>query len=106
MLKAFKDLRAYNRLDTTGNSNMDSTSGRCRLLHVLMSVTLVAHFQMLHSSKEMAELDKGGVGQDKFWEDVALEFNSYSEEKNSHGVLVLTSAYDKKLFSKKMGTPP
>jgi hypothetical protein len=37
----------------------------------------VAHFQSLGSKKDMAELDKGGSGQDKlFWEDVALEFNS------------------------------
>jgi ribosomal protein L11 len=62
---------------------------------------------MLGSRKETAELDKGGAGQDKlFWEDVALEFNSYSEEKKSYRVLVLTSAYDKKLFSEKMWTPP
>ncbi len=71
-----------------------------------MSDAFVSRFQMLGLRKDMAEIDKGGAGQDKvFWEAVALEFNYYSDEKNSYGVLVLTSAYDKKLFSDKNVDP-
>jgi hypothetical protein len=107
MLKAFQDVHAYNWLDTISNSNVNSTSGHYRLLNILMSDSHVAHFQMLGSRKEMAELDKGGAGQNKlFWEDVALEFDSCSEEKNSNGVSVLTSAYDKNFLVKEMWTPP
>jgi hypothetical protein len=56
MLKAFKDLHAYNQSDTMRNNQVDSTSGHCRLLNALMSDALVAHFQMLASRKEMAEI--------------------------------------------------
>ena len=53
---------------------------------------------MLGARKEMAERDKGGAGQDKeFWDDVAVAFNCYEGEKD-YGALLLTSAYDKKLF--------
>jgi hypothetical protein len=53
----------------------------------------------------MAELDKGGAGQDKiFWKDVALEFNYCSEDKGEYGELVLTSAADKKFLQRKMMT--
>jgi len=61
ILKAFKDLCAYNQLDTMSNNRVDSTSGQCRLLNALMSDALVAHFQMLASRKEMAEIDNGGT---------------------------------------------
>jgi hypothetical protein len=62
---------------------------------------------MLDGKKGIAELDRGGAGQDKaFWEDVALKFNDYSPQKGSYGALVVTSAYDKRLFSEKMWTPP
>jgi hypothetical protein len=71
-----------------------------------MSDALVSHFQMLDSRRDRAELDKGGAGQNKvFWEDIVLGLNDYSEEKKSFGVLVLTSACDKKLFSEKNMTP-
>ncbi len=54
----------------------------------------------------MVELDRGRAGQDKrFWENVALEFNDYSPEKVSHGSLVVTSAYDKKLSNDKNVEP-
>ncbi len=54
----------------------------------------------------MAEIDRGGARQDKLLqEDAALEFNDYSEEKKSYGVLVITSAYDKKLFNEKNVDP-
>jgi hypothetical protein len=106
IVKAFHDLRAYDRLEPTSSSNMDSTSVRCRLLNVIMSDALVTRFQMLGARKDMAELDRGGAGQDKtFWEDAALEFNDYSPEKASYGLLVVTSAYDKKVFSEKNVDP-
>jgi hypothetical protein len=79
---------------------------RCRLLNVILSDVLVTRFQMLGARKDMAELDRGGAGQDKsFWEDAALEFNDYSPEKASYGFLVVTSAYDKKVFSDKNVDP-
>ncbi len=65
ILKAFNDLRAYDRLEPTSNSNVDSTSVRCRLLNVIMSDVLVTRFQMLGARKDMAELDRGGAGQGK-----------------------------------------
>jgi hypothetical protein len=40
-----------------------------------------------------------------FWEDVALEYNGYNEEKKSYGVLVVSLAYDKKIFNKKSVDP-
>ncbi len=85
ILKAFKDLQAYDQLQPNSNSTVDSTSVRCRLLNVIMSDALVSCFQMLAARKDMAELDNGGAGQDKvFWEDVALEFSDYSPEKVSY----------------------
>jgi len=99
ILKAFRDLKAYESIDTNNsNSNIDSTSVQCRLLNVITSDAFVARYQMLGARKEMAELDKGGAGQDKeFWDDVAVAFNCYEGEKD-YGALLLTSAYDKKLF--------
>ncbi len=71
-----------------------------------MSDAFVTHFQMPGAKKDMTELDRGGAGQDKvFWEDVALEFNNYSPEQASYGLLVVTSAYDKKLFNVKNVDP-
>jgi hypothetical protein len=71
-----------------------------------MSVTLVIHFQMLDGRKGIAELDRGGAGQDKaFWEDVVLEFNDYSPQKGSYGALVVTSTSDKRPFSEKNVDP-
>lgn len=56
--------------------------------------------------RKTAELDSDRAGEVKvFWEDVVVEFNDYSAEKKSNGVLVATSAYDKKLFRKKMWNP-
>jgi hypothetical protein len=106
ILKAFNDLKAYDGIEANkSTNNIDSTSVRCRLLNVIISDGFVAHFQMLGSRKEMAELDKGGAGQDKeFWEDVAFEFNDYGEE-DKYGSLLLTSAYDKKVFSDKNVDP-
>ena len=106
ILKAFRDLKAYKSIETNNsNSNMDSTSVRCRLLNVITSDAFVARFQLLGARKEMAELDKGGAGQDKeFWEDVAVAFNEYQED-NNYRALLLTSAYDKKLFSDKNVDP-
>ncbi len=102
IIKAFRDLKAYESIHTNNsNSNVDSTSVRCRLLNVITSDAFVAHFQILGARKEMAELDSGGAGQDKeFWDDVAVAFNCY-EGDNDYGALLLTSAYDKKLFSDK-----
>ena len=37
ILKAFNDLRAYNRSEPTSNTNMDSTSMCCRLLNAIIS---------------------------------------------------------------------
>jgi hypothetical protein len=55
---------------------------------------------MLGARKEMAELDKGGAGQDnEFWEYVAVEFNYFGNDQ--YGSLLVTTAYDKKLFSDK-----
>jgi hypothetical protein len=106
ILKAFNDLKAYDGIEANkSTNNIDSTSVRCRLLNVITSDGFVARFQMLGSRKEMAELDKGGAGQDKeFWEDVAIEFNDYGEE-DKYGSLLLTSAYNKKVFSDKNVDP-
>jgi hypothetical protein len=41
---------------------VDFTSGQCRLLNLLLTDALVAHFQLLASRKAMAEIDKGGAG--------------------------------------------
>ncbi len=80
--KAYKDLQSYDVLEPNRNSSMVSTSVSCHLLNIIMSDTLVARFQMLGGRKGMAELDRGGAGQDKaFWEDVALEFNDYSPQE-------------------------
>ena len=52
----------------------------------------------------MAELDKGGVEQDKaFWEDVSVEFNDYS--KPDYSKLILSSLSDQKIFSEKQVDP-
>jgi len=52
----------------------------------------------------MAEIDKGGAGQDRtFWEDVLVEFNDYSN--SDYGGLVLTSSTDKKIFVEKNVNP-
>jgi hypothetical protein len=48
-LKAYKDLQAYDGIGPNSNGNNNSTS---------------ICFQMLGSRKTMAELDKGGAGQD------------------------------------------
>jgi hypothetical protein len=45
-----------------------------------MSDIFVPCLQYLGAQNEIAELDKGGAGQDKaFWEDIAIEFNDYSK---------------------------
>ena len=100
IIKAFRDLKAYESIDTNNsNSNVGSTSVRCQLLNVITSDAFVARFQMLGARKKMAELDKGGAGQDKeVWDDVAVAFNCY-EGDNDYGALLLTSAYEKKLYS-------
>jgi hypothetical protein len=65
-----------------------------------MSDIFVPHLQYLGAQKEMAELDKGGAGQDKaFWEDIAIEFNDYS--KDEYLELSLSSLLDKKILSEK-----
>jgi hypothetical protein len=104
ILKAHKDLQAYDGIEPNSSGNNDSTSIRCRLLNVLFSDACLSRFQMLGSKKTMAELDKGGAGQDKeFWEFVAVQFNDY--ENNQYGSLLVTSAYDKKLFFEKNVNP-
>jgi hypothetical protein len=64
-LKAYKSLQAYDGIEPSSNGNNDSTNICCRLLNVLFSNACLSHFQMLGSKKIMAELDKGGAGQDK-----------------------------------------
>jgi hypothetical protein len=65
-----------------------------------MSDIFVPRLQYLGARKEMAELDKGGAGQDKaFWEDILIEFNDYSKDEYSE--LSLSSLSDKKIFSEK-----
>ncbi len=67
---------------------------------VIMSDIFVPHLQYLGARKEMAELGKGGAGQDKaFWEDIAIEFNDYSKDEYSE--LSLSSLLDKKVFFEK-----
>jgi hypothetical protein len=104
ILKAYMDLQAYDDIEPNSNPNNDSTSIRCPLLNVLFSDACLSRFQMLGSKETMAELDKGGAGQDKeFWEFVAVQFNDY--ENNQYGSLLVTSAYDKKLFLEKNVNP-
>jgi hypothetical protein len=56
-------------------------------------------YKFLEAQKEMAELDKGGVEQDKaFWEDVSVEFNDYS--KPDYSKLILSSLSDQIFFRK------
>jgi hypothetical protein len=103
-LKAYKDLQAYDGIEPSSNGNNNSTSVRCWLLNVLFSNACLSRFQMLGFKKTMAELDKSEAGQDKeFWEFVAVQFNYY--ENNQYGSLLVTSAYDKKLFSEKNVNP-
>jgi hypothetical protein len=86
-LKAHKDLQAYDGIEPNSNGNNDSTSIPCWLLNALFCNACLSRFQMLGSKKTMAELDKGGAGQDKeFWEFVAVEFNDY--ENNQYGSLL------------------
>jgi hypothetical protein len=69
-----------------------------------MSDIFVPRLQYLGARKEMAELDKGGAGQDKaFWEDISIEFNDYSKDEYSE--LSLSSLSDKKIFSEKKVDP-
>jgi hypothetical protein len=106
IVKAAKDRMVYDAIDPHQSKTLDATSMRCRLLNVIMSDLFVSRLQHLGARKEMAELDKGGAGQDKtFWEDVTLEFNDYDEEKVEYGELALTSAFDKKLFEVKKIDP-
>ncbi len=65
ILKAYKDLQAYDAIKPISNTNVDATSVRCRSLIVIMSDTFITHFQTLGARKEMVELDKGGAGQDR-----------------------------------------
>jgi hypothetical protein len=65
ILKAYMDLQAYDDIEPNSNPNNDSTSIRCPLLNVLFSDAFLSRFQMLGSKETMAELDKGGAGQDK-----------------------------------------
>jgi hypothetical protein len=103
IFKAYKDLQTYDAIQPSSNTNIDSTSVQYLLLNVIMSGAFVTHFQMLGARKEMAELDKGGAGQDKvFWEHVAVEFNEYDNDQ--YGPLV-TTACNKKLFSDKNVNP-
>jgi len=45
ILKAFRDLKAYESIDTNNsNSNIDSTSVQCRLLNVITSDAFVARY--------------------------------------------------------------
>jgi len=68
ILKAYKDLPAYDGFEPSSNGNNDSISIHCRLLNVLFGDACLSRFQMLGSKKTMAELDKGGAGQYKeFW---------------------------------------
>jgi hypothetical protein len=68
ILKAYKDLPAYDGIEPSSNGNNDSISIHCRLLNVLFGDACLSRFQMLGSKKTMAELDKGGAGQYKeFW---------------------------------------
>jgi hypothetical protein len=102
IVKAVKDRMVYDAIDPQQSKTTDSTSMRCRLLNVIMSDLFVSRLQHLGARKEMAELDKGGAGQDKtFWEDVTLEFNDYDEEKVEYGELALTTAFDKKTIRRK-----
>ena len=106
IVKAVKDRMVYDAIDPQQSKTTDSTSMRCRLLNVIMSDLFVSRLQHLGARKEMAELNKGGAGQDKtFWEDVTLEFNDYDEEKVEYGELALTTAFDKKLFEEKKIDP-
>jgi hypothetical protein len=105
IIKAVSDGKLYDSVDPTSSSTVnDSTGLRCRLLNVLMSDAFVTRLQLLGSRKEMAEIDKGGAGQDRtFWEDVLVEFNDYSN--SDYGGLVLTSSTDKKIFAEKNVNP-
>jgi len=102
IIKAVSDGKLYDSVDPTSSSTVnDSTGLRCRLLNVIMSDAFVTRLQLLGSRKEMAEIDKGGAGQDRtFWEDVLVEFNDYSN--SDYGGLVLTSSTDKKILRRKM----
>jgi hypothetical protein len=52
----------------------------------------------------MVELDKGGAGQDKeLWEHDAVEFNEYDNDQ--YGSLLVTTAYNMKLFLDKNVDP-
>lgn len=105
IIKAHVDGKVYDSLDpVSSNAVSDSTSLRCRLINVIMSDKFVSRLQYLGARKEMAELDKGGAGQDKeFWEDILLEFKDFSNEEYSK--LSLQSQSDLKVFSEKNVDP-
>lgn len=83
ILKAAKHRTIYDAIDLQCSKSAEPTSMHRKLLNLIMCDALVSWLQHLESRKEIAELDKGGAGQEKsFWEDVALEFNECSEVKN------------------------
>jgi hypothetical protein len=102
IIKAVSDGKLYDSVDPTSSSTVNESTGLiCRLLNVIMSDAFVTCLQLLGSRKEMAEIDKGGAGQDRtFWEDVLVEFNDCSN--SDYGGLVLTSSTDKKILRRKM----
>jgi hypothetical protein len=101
IIKVVLDGKVYDAIDPASSSTAaDSTSLRCRLLNVIKSEAFVSRLQFLGARKEMAELDKGGAGQDKaFWEDVSVEFNDYF--KPDYSKLILSFLSDQKIFSEK-----
>jgi hypothetical protein len=99
---AVLDGKVYDTINSASSSTAtDSMSLRCRLLSVIMSEAFVSYLQFLGARKEMAELNKGGAGQDKaLWEDVLVEFYTFS--KPDYSELILSFLSNQKIFSEKL----